>query len=222
MTGSNKKHLALLSFIAASAAALVVLSVNTAAITAAERASTPPGLAGISLGMTRAHFLMRYPEAQLAFETPQIHCFGQLLKAEESERASASWKGRDFWLAVKFHRAGSDLRLNSVEVRTSADFSADAFPALRAALVARHGPYSRLLIPAKLDAARLLIGFEWSRKDSTRSYRIHRDTHGSGNGLFVTQRLTSWLPGSDLQIAADRRQREIYGNLRQRCAAGRG
>ncbi|WP_282607201.1 hypothetical protein [Pelagibius sp. Alg239-R121] len=181
-----------------------------------------PQIAGLRLGMTRLQFLEIYPDAEWSLETPQIHCHGRPLSSDFVERGQAGWNSGHEWLSVKFHRVGNSLRLNSIEYRNPIDFDAEGFEALRNQLDLRFGTHSRLLIPAKLDAARLLVGFEWSEsKNYNMTYRIHHDTHGSGNELFATYRLTDWFPGSSVQESGDRQQRSVYAKLRNTCTASR-
>ena len=170
--------------------------------------------------MTLTQFIERYPEAEVSSEIPLVHCFGRPLSADVAERARADWNGKDLWLSAKFHRAEGELRINSIQLRSPADFAPEEFDALREELVERHGPYSRLLVPSKMDAARLIVGFEWAGSESYRmNYRIHNDTHGSGNDLFATQRLTDWFPGSAVQQMGNGQQRSVYERLRDACSA---
>lgn len=203
-------------------AALAGAAVLTGGLQIALAAAETPDLAGLQLGMTAREVLDRYPQAELRPETPTLYCHGRPLLAKQVERAVGLWERGSERLTLKFHRQGAELRLNSISHSRPASFEAEDFEALRKALIRQHGPYSRLLIPAKLDAARLKVGFEWSLESIARSYRIHHDTHGSGNDLFVTQRLTSWLPDSHLQTAANRQQQEIYRLLRRQCKEGHG
>ena len=177
-----------------------------------------PVIAGLRLAMTLQAFTQRYPEAVVTVSRPELFCHQERLVADRVESAKAQWAEGHTWITAHFHRQDADLLLHSVEYQHPLAFHPDDFEALRREVSQRFGPYSRLLLPSKLEAARLIVGFEWSTDPAyLLTYRVHGDTHSGSNDTFVTQRLSNWLSGSALQEAAFDRLRAAQSALKARC-----
>ncbi len=203
---------------------VVIVAVLGAAMANAFAESLGPKVAtfdldGLTLSMPIDEFRQAYPGAELREKMAARYCYGKKVRIDSLTRLDAVIRQGAATVHISFDHKYFGQGISTIKREERIEFGTSRFTSLRDGLVRLYGPYTGIKVPGKMEAAGLVVGFEWVQEGvAYMSVTLHRDHANDSGSIRQTTFLTRSLPGMEDHVIAAAYYRDAVQTFREKCA----